>query len=483
MKKYILNVLLMIPAYSFSQTELIKLNISGSINSKEFDNIELYKLGLPVSTHPTKYFIPIVNKTFQQDIELPSNCLYKLGDGFKGHTIFIDSDDSINLYLSIIPDLSKRRAKGEYVSKFHSLSVKARYPGNFLFFDDLEEKIGIIRYGNSEADKDKAIEYKKRCDSALTIAITLLGEYKAKDLISEKFYALAKADIEYKYILRLCDILPNLERKTLPANFFENLSNIKFDDADLIYKSDNFIIAASVFNIYYLNEFNPYNQYANLESKYQSASSFFNGLIRDKVIARLLIENKTREHLKFDSLYLDFQSLCKDSAILENTMADINVYKNSRKPKPEIKEILNTILLDLEGKSHTLKDLTDKHPFIIIDCWATWCVPCIKQMEFITEFEKKYNESVLFLHLSIDTDFKKWKKYISTQKKGNKIDFLIDKYQFTAFYNFFELVSIPRFIFLKTNGELLTAKDMPIPELKKSFEKFILDNLPSQNQK
>jgi thiol-disulfide isomerase/thioredoxin len=139
--------------------------------------------------------------------------------------------------------------------------------------------------------------------------------------------------------------------------------------------------------------------------------------------------------------------------------------------------------LDVKGKSYTLKDLSDNHPYIIIDCWATWCIPCIKQMTYLADFEKKYNKSILFLHLSIDSDYKRWQKYLSTSKKGNKMDLLIDQFEVSVFYKYFNLISIPRFIFLKTNGSELTSIDMPIPEQKQHFEKFILENIPDIKSK
>jgi len=62
----------------------------------------------------------------------------------------------------------------------------------------------------------------------------------------------------------------------------------------------------------------------------------------------------------------------------------------------------NFILADTTGRSYTLKDFAGK--ILLIDVWASWCGPCIKEFPYLRALEKKFQNNNQFQLLSISTD-------------------------------------------------------------------------------
>lgn len=76
-------------------------------------------------------------------------------------------------------------------------------------------------------------------------------------------------------------------------------------------------------------------------------------------------------------------------------------------------------LYNLENSEFSKKYLqTDK--IIVVNLWATWCAPCIKEMPMLNDIKKNYSDkNIEFLSFSVDKDSIKLTEFL---KKG-KFDF------------------------------------------------------------
>ena len=59
-------------------------------------------------------------------------------------------------------------------------------------------------------------------------------------------------------------------------------------------------------------------------------------------------------------------------------------------------------LHDLKGTPHSLDDYRGKP--VLLNFWATWCVPCAAEMPLLSEMQKQYQGKVLFIAASIDDE-------------------------------------------------------------------------------
>lgn len=107
---------------------------------------------------------------------------------------------------------------------------------------------------------------------------------------------------------------------------------------------------------------------------------------------------------------------CKNSTeIPKNESEQINISSLTKKermnivsegnqsPNGKIKTIDNSVI-EIESFSGNL---------LIIDFWATWCVPCLKEAPLFKKVAEKYkNSNAKFISISIDQDFLDWQNYI-----------------------------------------------------------------------
>jgi cytochrome c biogenesis protein CcmG/thiol:disulfide interchange protein DsbE len=76
---------------------------------------------------------------------------------------------------------------------------------------------------------------------------------------------------------------------------------------------------------------------------------------------------------------------------------------------------LNFTLKDMAGKDVKLSDFKGK--VLLLDFWATWCIPCKVEIPWFVEFQKKYGAKGLqVIGVSVDDTVEKLKPYVTALK-------------------------------------------------------------------
>ena len=80
--------------------------------------------------------------------------------------------------------------------------------------------------------------------------------------------------------------------------------------------------------------------------------------------------------------------------------------------------IPNITLKTISGKSIESSDILNDQGFSIISFWATWCIPCINELDAINELYDSWNENYRIKVLAISTDDARSKKRVRPMVSG-----------------------------------------------------------------
>ena len=80
--------------------------------------------------------------------------------------------------------------------------------------------------------------------------------------------------------------------------------------------------------------------------------------------------------------------------------------------------IPNMTLKTISGKSIESSEVLNSQGFSIISFWATWCIPCINELDAINELYDSWNENNSIKVLAISTDDARSKKRVRQMISG-----------------------------------------------------------------
>jgi thiol-disulfide isomerase/thioredoxin len=129
--------------------------------------------------------------------------------------------------------------------------------------------------------------------------------------------------------------------------------------------------------------------------------------------------------------------------------------------------------IDDSTRIFSKKKLMGKH--YLLDFWATWCKPCIKEIRFIEQIFQKYSqEDLTIISVSIDSKIAAVNKF---RKENNKMKWgnvFLRKEEKAKVISDFEVVGVPKPILVGPQGKIL-AMDFELrgTKLEKTLEKFI----------
>lgn len=127
------------------------------------------------------------------------------------------------------------------------------------------------------------------------------------------------------------------------------------------------------------------------------------------------------------------------------------------------KQIPNLSLTNLEGKSIALKaDFAEKDKLYVFSFWATWCTPCINELDEMNEVQDEWKKTLNFEIIAVATDDSRTQKRVKPLVNGKGWDYkvLLDTNQ--DFKRALSIVNIPYTIVVK-NGEIVHIQNGYVP--------------------
>ena len=140
--------------------------------------------------------------------------------------------------------------------------------------------------------------------------------------------------------------------------------------------------------------------------------------------------------------------------------------------------IPNLKLKMLDGSKTTIHELVKDGP-IMIDFWATWCVPCKKVMKFLDEYHQEYSDEgfkVLMINQDTPRSLGKVKSYIRSQNH----QFLVSLDPNKALAKKLNGLVMPTLILVDKGGAIKWRHQGYVPgeevEIQKQIEDLIKEN-------
>ena len=148
--------------------------------------------------------------------------------------------------------------------------------------------------------------------------------------------------------------------------------------------------------------------------------------------------------------------LCYNAAFSQITIPNIN---------------LNT----LSGKSVKIQDEISKDKITILSFWASWCVPCINELDAISEVYEDWQEDFNLELIAISTDDARTQKRIRpmVNGKGWPYKILLDKNQ--ELKRALNISTLPQIIILK-DSKIIYIHSGYSPGVEDEFYDIIKEN-------
>ncbi len=125
-----------------------------------------------------------------------------------------------------------------------------------------------------------------------------------------------------------------------------------------------------------------------------------------------------------------------------------------------------------EGKSVKLSDFVDDGKVVLVDFWASWCVPCRVSIPELKEIYAEYHPLGLeVLGVSLDEDAEAWKKAI--KEEGLKWTQISDlKGSNCVAGKIYAINSIPAFMLIDSEGTII-SRDRDIAKIREKLDELL----------
>ena len=310
-----------------------------------------------------------------------------------------------------------------------------------------------------------------------TLFDSLAGIYKISDtfkmlaetiLENERFSTLNYFYNVYDHTFKTNNLYLQKQRELLPV--FNNIKN-----KHVIYLGASYYIVSIAQNITG-KKIRMIKSEDEVKETIDSINSNFKNLSRDFLLTKLFYNViYKRVSISKETMQYYYRS-CKDSeykSIISKFEAERKKFSIKSKRKKD-----NRLIALTNSKIYTIEEIIAKHKrkLVLIDFWASWCAPCIKQMPYIEKLKHQFSkDKISFLNFSIDKEIIQWQQKVADIGLDPDYSYVFENFDKQSFLKNNYVETIPRYILIGQNGKIINA-DAPSPDnpaLKKLIEEHL----------
>ncbi len=432
----------------------------------------------PLTKNPIKKFDTLYSTKCDYLVNDTSTCIFT--DGFGRESFIIPGDTLVLNFQKIKKPLKERKlndGKGMNIF-FNTFTYNGKNKFIYSLFDSLAFNTNLTIHQNEIYAKNTGDDFQRFFDTVTLVfknRVKYTSHYCSKYKIPDNIKNLAISEIHSAYILNLINQFPlinkSLNYSNFPLAYLDTLANVVFDDPKLFFNSYYYPEAA----FWYFNAFQKDITNKGFENKpfYNALTKITNKKCQNQRINEYLnvgyLSNRDLSDSTFFSLVSEFKRIFPKSAYQHYVDSIATLRKNEK--VLTIDSALATPILDLSGNRKMFSEIIEPNEITLIDCWASWCNPCLIELPYSNELELKYKNKVKFVYLSLDKDKSKWIEKANTLKlKSNS--YLLNMEFKSNFAKFFKISSIPRYLIFDKKGQIVND-DAPRPSHKIDFSKTI----------
>ena len=339
--------------------------------------------------------------------------------------------------------------------------------------------LGITTYLKGSIDlkeRDNFIE------NNYTARLIFLNKYNQNHTLRPVFIETAKRLFFYSRINEKMSLYyTGFNKKSIYSYYKDSLNNfIKFFDCDSC--MNNTIYKTALVNFIRIqgNESNLSSPMLFLDglslkelSTLENTAKQLTNKSKDYIISTiaqqvLYVAHQSKTPLSLDSLLSKIKS--------EEYKESINTTYQLLNKKVETGPVKSQKLYTINHEVLSFESLLNqkKGKLLYIDLWATWCVPCMREIPFSKQLTSHFKDKLEVIFISLDSSPDIWKRYVENNLLTES-NFILQNDFASSFAKHFKINSIPRYLLLDKSGKLISA-DAPRPsdpKIKELINKFL----------
>jgi thiol-disulfide isomerase/thioredoxin len=139
-------------------------------------------------------------------------------------------------------------------------------------------------------------------------------------------------------------------------------------------------------------------------------------------------------------------------------------------------ELPSLVLEDLDGNDINLNTLVEGENIFVFSFWATWCVPCINELDTISEVYEDWQDETKVKLIAIATDDTRTKKRVRPMVNGKGWEYLVLYDDNQDLKRALNITTLPHTLVLK-NQKIIQRRTGYNPGVEDELYEIIKENL------